>query len=138
VTQHRAAGLIFVMVSCVFGLPSLIYYPIGTANKPGPGFYPLVVSSALLLIGLLISFNPGNSPQIEQHSYYALISTTVAVFLVAMLSSHFGIFWGILALVAITTHTTKISKLTALWLILVLTILSAVGKHAANLNFALW
>jgi Tripartite tricarboxylate transporter TctB family len=39
-------------ISLAFGLESL-RYPIGGFSRPGPGLFPLMVSSLLLLIGLI-------------------------------------------------------------------------------------
>jgi Tripartite tricarboxylate transporter TctB family len=50
--QNLVRGLFLVAVSLVFGLTSL-RYPIGQFSRAGPGLFPLLVSSLLLLIGLI-------------------------------------------------------------------------------------
>jgi Tripartite tricarboxylate transporter TctB family len=50
--QNLVRGLFLVAVSLVFGLTSL-HYPIGQFSRAGPGLFPLLVSSLLLLIGLI-------------------------------------------------------------------------------------
>jgi hypothetical protein len=48
-----AAGLVFILFGLVFGIQSL-GLEIGTAFRMGPGYFPLVLSGLLLLLGGLI------------------------------------------------------------------------------------
>jgi hypothetical protein len=50
--RNLLRGLFLVAISLVFGLGSL-HYPIGEFSRAGPGLFPLMVSSVLLLIGLI-------------------------------------------------------------------------------------
>jgi hypothetical protein len=50
--RNLLRGLFLLAVSLVFGLGSL-RYPIGEFSRAGPGLFPLMVSSVLLLIGLI-------------------------------------------------------------------------------------
>jgi hypothetical protein len=45
-------GLFIVAISLVFGLGALPYH-LGQLERPGPGLFPLMVSSLLLLIGVV-------------------------------------------------------------------------------------
>jgi NADH:ubiquinone oxidoreductase subunit K len=45
-------GLFLVAISLAFGLQAL-RYPIGTFSRAGAGLFPLIVSSLLLLIGII-------------------------------------------------------------------------------------
>ena len=45
-------GLFLLAISLAFGLAAL-RYPVGNLARPGPGLFPLMVSSLLLLIALL-------------------------------------------------------------------------------------
>lgn len=47
------AGLVFVLFGLLFGVQSL-GLEIGTAFRMGPGYFPLVLSGLLILLGLLI------------------------------------------------------------------------------------
>ncbi len=51
-TRERAASLIFLAVG-VYGLFFSLQLPVGKWNEPGPGVFPLVLSSLLLLSGIL-------------------------------------------------------------------------------------
>ncbi len=50
--RNLVRGLFLVAISLAFGLESL-RYPIGSFSRAGAGLFPLMVSSLLLLIGLI-------------------------------------------------------------------------------------
>ena len=50
--RNLVRGLFLIAISLAFGLQSL-RYPIGQFSHAGPGLFPLLVSSLLLLIGLI-------------------------------------------------------------------------------------
>ncbi|MDR2239716.1 MAG: tripartite tricarboxylate transporter TctB family protein [Zoogloeaceae bacterium] len=52
IDRNLAQGLCLAAIALAFGLSSLLY-PIGTLKRAGPGLFPLIVSSALLVIALL-------------------------------------------------------------------------------------
>ncbi|MCU0899478.1 MAG: tripartite tricarboxylate transporter TctB family protein [Cypionkella sp.] len=55
------AGLVFILFGLLFGIQSL-GLDIGTAFRMGPGYFPLVLSGLLLLLGLLIIAKSIRSP----------------------------------------------------------------------------
>ena len=69
--RNLARGLFICAISLLFGLQA-VRYPIGTFSRAGAGLFPLMVSSLLLLIGVItlvrsrfethvpIAFNPKN------------------------------------------------------------------------------
>ena len=50
--KNLVRGLVLISVSLAFGLPAL-RYPMGEFSRAGPGLFPLMVSSLLLLIGVV-------------------------------------------------------------------------------------
>jgi Tripartite tricarboxylate transporter TctB family len=50
--RNLVRGLFLIAIALTFGLTSL-RYPIGEFSRAGPGLFPLMVSSLLLLIGLI-------------------------------------------------------------------------------------
>jgi tripartite tricarboxylate transporter TctB family protein len=50
--QNLVRGLVLIAISLVFGL-SALRYPLGDFSRAGPGLFPLMVSSLLLLIGVV-------------------------------------------------------------------------------------
>jgi hypothetical protein len=50
--RHLARGLFLTALALAFGLGAL-RYPIGDFSRAGPGLFPLMVSSLLLLVGIV-------------------------------------------------------------------------------------
>jgi len=50
--RNLARGLFLLAISLAFGLEAL-RYPLGDVSRPGPGLFPLMVSSLLFLIGVI-------------------------------------------------------------------------------------
>jgi hypothetical protein len=97
--RNLVRGLFLIAISLAFGLPSL-RYPIGDFSRAGPGLFPLMVSSLLLLIGLItvarsrlvervpLEFNMKN---------IAIILASLCLF--ALISEHLNMIAGILFMV---------------------------------------
>lgn len=51
--RNFVRGLCLMAIALLFGMVSLMNYPIGSLSRSGPGMFPLIVSSILFLIGLL-------------------------------------------------------------------------------------
>jgi hypothetical protein len=64
-TKDLVSGCIFVAAGAYFALESLTY-EIGTAFRMGPGFMPLMLGTALSLLGLAIAANGWNKPDSEE------------------------------------------------------------------------
>ena len=64
-TKDLVSGCIFVAAGAYFALESLTY-EIGTAFRMGPGFMPLLLGSALSLLGLAIAANGWNKADADQ------------------------------------------------------------------------
>ena len=50
--RNLARGIFLVALSLLFGVPAAVYYPIGDFARAGPGLFPLLMSSLLLLVGI--------------------------------------------------------------------------------------
>ena len=93
--RNLARGLFLIAISLLFGLQA-VRYPIGTFSRAGAGLFPLMVSSLLLLIGVItlvrsrfethvpITFNPKN---------IAIILASLCGF--AVISAHVNMIAGI-------------------------------------------
>ena len=92
-------GLFLVAVSLAFGLQSF-RYPIGEFRRAGPGLFPLMVSSLLLLIGL-ITIVRSRVVKLEQVEFrmknIVIVLTSLCGF--ATLSQHVDMIVGIVFLV---------------------------------------
>ena len=50
--RNLLKGLFLVAIALVFGVGAWLYYPIGRVERAGPGFFPLMVSSFLFVLGV--------------------------------------------------------------------------------------
>jgi len=50
--QNLVRGLVLIAIALVFGI-SALRYPLGEFSRAGPGLFPLMVSSLLLLVGVV-------------------------------------------------------------------------------------
>ena len=64
--KELAAGLLLILVAAAFAVSALRNLSLGTAGSMGPGYFPLLVTMPLALIGLIVAaraFGRGNAPQ---------------------------------------------------------------------------
>jgi tripartite tricarboxylate transporter TctB family protein len=93
--RNLVRGVFLIAIALAFGLGSL-RYPIGQFSRAGPGLFPLLVSSLLLLIGLI---TVGRSRFVERvHLSFsfkniALILASLGGF--AVISEHVNMIAGI-------------------------------------------
>ncbi len=52
--RNLARGIFLLAIALAFGLQAL-RYPLGSVARPGPALFPLAVSAALFVIGLIIT-----------------------------------------------------------------------------------
>lgn len=55
-TKQILAGLLFVAVGLAYAMNAYRTLTIGTADNMGPGYFPLLLASALALVGILVAF----------------------------------------------------------------------------------
>lgn len=56
-SKDAAAGALFILLGIGFGLNTYLTLDLGTNIKMGPGYFPLVLSGALVLLGAAILFH---------------------------------------------------------------------------------
>jgi hypothetical protein len=101
--RHLLKGLCLVAIALAFGLGSF-KYQMGHFERAGPGLFPLMVSSFLLLIGIAIvvrSFFIEKKPLEFHPKNIALILASLAGF--AFLSIWVNMILGIICLVFVST-----------------------------------
>jgi hypothetical protein len=64
-TKDLVSGGLFVLAGAYFALEAL-NYEVGTAFRMGPGFMPLLLGSALAMLGLGIAASGWNKPETEK------------------------------------------------------------------------
>ena len=81
--KNFMVGLVFVGLSLLFGI-SAARLALGTAGQMGPGYFPLVLSIALGLLGLAVLViglrKPGDRPEGTNVRGIILVMAAVAVF----------------------------------------------------------
>ena len=64
--KELASGLLLILVAAAFAASALRNLSLGSAASMGPGYFPLLVTMPLALIGLIVTaraFGRGNAPQ---------------------------------------------------------------------------
>jgi hypothetical protein len=93
--KNSARGFFLIAISLLFGLPAL-RYPIGDLSRAGPGFFPLVVSGLLLLIGLITLAKSRFDERLPLEVNYKNISIILASLCgFAVISEHVNMIAGI-------------------------------------------
>jgi len=135
------AGLLFVF----FGLVTVIVdrnYPMGTASRMGPGYFPFILGSSLTLLGVLIGVR---SLWIAGHPMegYVLrppVLITGSVLAFAVLVQSLGLVMAILALVAISSFAGSEFRIREMVILYVLLAAMGVGifVYGLTLPFKVW
>src|SRR5215470_2298238 len=97
--RNLVKGLFLMAISLAFGLGSL-RYPTGSFARAGPGLFPLLVSSLLLLLGVTVvvrSLLTDRVPLTFNIRNIALILASLCGF--SLISQHLNMITGILFLV---------------------------------------
>ena len=97
--RNFVRGLFLIAISLAFGLESL-HYPIGPLSRAGPGLFPLLVSSLLLLIGLISVVRSRFVERVDLNfslKNIALILSSLCGF--AVISEHLNMLVGIVFMV---------------------------------------
>ncbi|GEQ78121.1 membrane protein [Comamonas testosteroni] len=50
--QRLYSGFLFIAIALAFGIGGIKQYPIGSAASMGPGYFPVLLSSVLMLLGI--------------------------------------------------------------------------------------
>ncbi len=123
-TKDFAAGLLFIGLGLYFGLTALFGLDIGTAFRMGPGYFPVMLASLLILLGAVVAIKSIGQPNVPIGNAPwrglvliliapILFGTTVrgiglapAVALVVLVSAFASRRMGIVAAIAITVGMT--------------------------------
>lgn len=101
--RNLLRGLFLMAIALAFGGTSFSYQ-MGTFSRPGPGLFPLLVSSLLLLIGVITVVRSRFVPPVGMDVRFknvALVMTSLCGF--ALLSAHVNMVVGITFMVFCVT-----------------------------------
>jgi tripartite tricarboxylate transporter TctB family protein len=96
-------GLFLAVIAVVFGLGALRYNT-GTMQRPGPGFFPFMVSMVLFVLGVAMAVRAHFSKDVPMHFTFkniAIVLGSLAGF--AVLSEYVNMILGIAFLVFAST-----------------------------------
>ncbi len=102
-----ASGLLFVAAGLVFAVGAL-YYPLGTSARPGAGFFPLMLSGLMTLLGAIVLFKSltieteGGDP-IGAIAWRPLVVIVVAIAVFGLALPRLGLFVTLPLLVVIAS-----------------------------------
>lgn len=102
--RNLARGIFLVALALLFGVPAVLYYPIGDFSRAGPGMFPLLMSSGLLLVGIATvvrSRFTDRAPLTFNFRNIGLILGSLSAF--ALVSEFLNMTAGIIAMVFLAT-----------------------------------
>ncbi len=100
--RNLLRGLFLIAIALIFGIGAL-RYPIGRLERAGPGFFPLMVSSILFLIGVAIAIRSRFMDKMPTGFNLKNIVIILASLVGFALLSHINMISGILFLVFVST-----------------------------------
>jgi len=97
------AGILFIFFG-VFSVAIGRNYPMGTASRMGPGYFPFILGSILALLGFIVSARAlwVGSDRIKPWVFRPLILVLLAVLAFAILLQRLGLVLATIALVVIS------------------------------------
>ena len=106
-----AAGLIFIAIAAFF-IVTATNYQLGTINRMGPGYFPIMVGGVLAVLGAVILLRSLvlSGPPIERIGLRPLVLSAASVALFGVMLVHFGLVAAIVALVIVGALADKGSR----------------------------
>lgn len=138
-----ALFMLFIGMATVMGS---LQHSIGTLGRMGPGFFPLLLGSILMLVALLIAVTPSDPNDIapltrpSREDYRAWLLTVLSVVLFIVLGKYTGLVLATFALVCVSTFADRRNSIrTALYLGAGVTVIAVLVFHyALKMQFPLF
>lgn len=121
------AGLLFVVVGCVFAVAAT-YHPIGRGSNLGPGFFPMTLGIILSILGSVITFQ-SLGHEVDESEKIGSISWRPLIFII-LANLLFGVFLGGLPAIGLPSMGLVIS-------IFALTIVASYASEEFNFKHSL-
>ncbi|CAH1694054.1 putative tricarboxylate transport protein TctB [Hyphomicrobiales bacterium] len=136
-----ACGAVFTGVGLFFGISSLLNLPVGQASAMGPGYFPIVLSTILCALGMIIvlSGEDHEAPSLPPISWRAVILVTGAALFFGMTVRGLGMAPSLLIATFMATMATgQLTPRQALLLSVILTLFNiGVFVFALRLPYAI-
>ncbi len=137
--KNLLKGLFLIAIALAFGLGAL-KYPVGKLERAGPGFFPMMVSGILFLLGLSMvirAFFAERKPMEFNLRNIALIMVSLIGF--ALISRYANMILGIIFLVFVSTSAgTSYSWVRNAMISAVLIAIAFVFQKGLGLQLPLW
>jgi hypothetical protein len=135
------SGLVF----CSFGVTAMLVgrsYTMGTGDRMGPGYFPVIVGGMLTLMGLVIAVGDlwRGSEAIKLEGLRALLLVHGAVLAFAVVINPFGLIMGLLVLIVVSclgSNEFRIREVIVLYLVLTAMALG-LFVYGLGLPFKVW
>ncbi len=98
--KDLGAGLVFVVVGTFYLVYALRTLPMGRAVEMGPGYFPIVLSSLVTLVGVVVmarSFFAGRGTAFGRVPWRALVMLPLAIAIFGAVVTELGLFPAVLA-----------------------------------------
>lgn len=108
------AGVFFIAVGLLYGVITLMALPIGEAVEMGPGYFPIVLSGLLIVLGLAIAvrgFLHGGASPFGIVPWRALLMLALAIMVFATFLKQLGLFPAVFLTTAIAAAATRGARL---------------------------
>lgn len=127
-------------IALLFGLVSLMNYPIGELSRSGPGLFPLMVSCFLFVIGLLTTVRSHFvEPVPLDYNVKNIAIILLSLIGFAVISQYLNMIVGIVFLVFCSTFAgTSYSVVRNIKISLGLTVIAFAFKHLLGLSLPLY
>jgi hypothetical protein len=93
-------------------------FGLGTASRMGAGYYPLMLGTTAILVGLVIAVNglrePGEMPRIEVYTFLLVIGGLIAFVLLVERAGILPAIWGLVGLSALADRDITVFEIICL------------------------
>jgi hypothetical protein len=106
-TKQASAGAIFVVVGVFFGVYAAITLDFGTARNMGPGYFPVVLSGLLVVLGLsslVASLGQEDIERLSVTPWRGIVLITLAPVVFGLLLDGLGLVLSVAAVVLLTAY----------------------------------
>lgn len=143
VDTNLASGIMFVVIGLGALIISLMDYQIGTLRQMGPGFFPIIIGSALVVLGLVLVVQALRSDVktwIEGVNLRSFMPILAGIFAFGILIQPFGLIIALSAMTLIGMFAIKEIRLIELPVIVALQCVLGVGifVYALGMPLKIW
>lgn len=110
--KDLATGIFFMVVSLLFVFYTVESYSVGSATNMGPGYFPLLVSSLILIFSLMLTVSRivsrrsfQDSDTIIYQEWPALVRINLSILFFAVFLTYLGLILSTIGMIMISNHS---------------------------------